>query len=279
MALKRVGFHIDPAFAKRHGVDLLDPQAAKHYKERNKRMEVKYTKAAKRRHIELIWDQSLWNSGEIEFAFSDWKPEERANVQKARNLGNKAYKLSHLLLAENFNVVMSGEAGVGKTSLALAMVTYLREHGKTALFVSTDELISMINDQYNYDDVKQQLNLTKKAMYTADILLLDDLGAEGGSISKVNDDHYSGVRQDMQRFMQDVANNRYEGTQEEQNSARGKGIKLPKPVHSTIITTNNTTDELERIYAHRTISRLITRDSKHRLAFNDMEDMRVKEGL
>lgn len=279
MTLKRVGFHIDPEFAKKHGVDLLDPQALKHYKERNEQMEVKYTKAAKRRHIELIWDQSLWNSGEIEFAFSNWKPEERSNVQKARNLGNKAYKLSHFLLNNNFNVVMSGEAGVGKTSLALAMVTFLREHGKTALFVSTDELLSMISNQYDYEDVRQQLNRTKKAMYTADVLLLDDLGAEGGSISKVNGDHYSGVRQDMQRFMQDVANNRYEGTQEEQNNARKKGIKLPKPAHSTIITTNNTTDELERIYAHRTISRLITRDSNHRLAFNDMEDMRMKEGL
>ncbi len=52
-----------------------------------------------------------------------------------------------------------------------------------------------------------------------------------------------------------------------------------KPVHQTIITTNNLTDELIRIYGERTVSRLVTRDPNHRLAFNDMEDMRIKEGI
>ena len=76
-----------------------------------------------------------------------------------------------------------------------------------------------------------------------------------------------------------IANNRYEGTEKERKRADEKNIKLIKPVHQTIITTNNTTDELIRIYGERTISRLVTRDPNHRLPFNEMDDMRIKEGI
>ena len=116
-------------------------------------------------------------------------------------------------------------------------------------------------------------------MKTCDVLLLDDLGADGGNIEKVMGKGYTGTRKDLQALLFEIVNTRYEGTKKEQRIADDNHVKLIKPVHQTIVTTNNLTDELIRIYGERTISRLVTRDPNHRLAFNNMEDMRTKEGI
>lgn len=279
MAFMKLDLNLDPAIFAEHGVDIHGYTAQKRFEERNKRMERKYNQQAIRNRQKLVWDKSLWGSGEIEFTFKDWKPDERQNKAKAISLGNKAFKLAKEMVNGHLNVAMSGLAGVGKTSLALAMLNKLKQANKTVLFVSVIALNQLVADQYEYSDRKNQLRDLKRAMCECDVLLLDDLGADGGSAEKVMSKGYTGARKDVQTLMFDVANNRYEGTKKEQNAARKAGIKLKKPVHQTIITTNNLTDELERIYGERTISRLISRDPNHRLAFNDMEDMRVKEGI
>ena len=279
MAFMKLDLNLDPAIFAEHGVDIHGSTAQKRFEERNKRMERKYNQQAIRNRQKLVWNKSLWASGEIDFTFKDWKPNERQNPVIAKNLGNKAFKLAHEMVNGHLNVIMSGDAGVGKTSLALAMINALKKTNKTVLFVSVIALSQLVSEQYQYSDREEQLRDLKRAMCECDVLLLDDLGADGGSAEKVMSKGYTGARKDVQTLMFDVANNRYEGTKKEQNAARKAGIKLKKPVHQTIITTNNLTDELERIYGERTISRLISRDPNHRLAFNDMEDMRVKEGI
>lgn len=247
--------------------------------QRKKEMDNHYITVNQHQKMDAVFSHSLWASGSIEFTFKDWKPQEHKNVQKARNLGNKAYILARQMVNGHLNVVMSGDAGVGKTSLALAMLDYLWKHDKQVLFVSVVALSQLMSDQYEYSDKKNQLNQLKRAMRSCDILLLDDLGADGGSVEKVNGRGYTGARKDLQELLFDVANNRYEGTKKERELAKRSNIKLLKPVHQTIITTNNMTEELERIYGERTVSRLISRDPNHRLAFNGMEDMRPKEGI
>lgn len=272
--------NLPPELFAKHGVNVNDDSLAKRVNDRNKRMEKLYNQQNKRNKQKVIWDKSLWASGEISFNFKNWEPNERQNPIKAKNLGNKAFKLAHQMATNgHLNVIMSGDAGVGKTSLALAMLSKLKQDNKTVLFVSVIALSQLVSDQYEYNDRKEQLRELKRAMCECDVLLLDDLGADGGSAEKVMSNGYTGARKDVQALMFDVANNRYEGTRKEQNAARKAGVKLSKPVHQTIITTNNLTDELERIYGERTISRLISRDPNHRLAFNDMEDMRTKEGI
>ena len=279
MAFMKLDLNLEPAIFAEHGVDIHGSIAKKRFEERNKQMERKYNQQAKRKKQRIVWNKSLWASGEIDFTFKDWKPNERQNPVIAKNLGNKAFKLAHEMVNGHLNVIMSGDAGVGKTSLALAMLNKLKQANKTVLFVSVIALSQLVADQYEYSDRKNQLRDLKRAMCECDVLLLDDLGADGGSTEKVMSNGYTGARKDVQTLMFDVANNRYEGTRKEQNAARKAGVKLSKPVHQTIITTNNLTDELERIYGERTISRLISRDPNHRLAFNDMEDMRTKEGI
>ena len=279
MAFVKASWNIDPKLFEKAGVDIHDPKLKEIVEERNKQMHNKFNRQLKRKKVSLMWNKSLWASGEIEFTLDDWKPSERENALKAKNLGNKAFKLTKEMLNGHLNVVMSGDAGVGKTSLALAMGDLLRKQNMTVLFVSTVALSQLVSDQYNYTDRKEQLLALTKAMENCDVLILDDLGADGGSAEKVMSAGYAGTRKDLQTLMFEVANARYEGTKEERKNANEKGIKLIKPVHETIITTNNMTDELIRIYGERTVSRLITRDPNHRLAFNDMEDMRMKEGI
>lgn len=279
MTFKRVGFDIDPKLFEQAGVDIHDPNLRARAEERNKQMNKRFNRELKQKQSNAVWSKSLWASGEIKFTLNEWKPEERSNPVKAKNLGNKAFKLAKEMVNGHLNVIMSGDAGVGKTSLALAMINMLRETGKTALFVSTVALNELVSEQYEYSDRKKRLQELARAMKTCDVLLLDDLGADGGSAEKVMGYGYTGTRKDLQALLFDIANNRYEGTEKERRAADKNHIKLIKPVHQTIITTNNLTDELIRIYGERTISRLVTRDPNHRLAFNDMDDMRIKEGI
>lgn len=260
-------------------INLDDPKLKEKYKQRNKQKVLEYTRENTHNKAETVWEHSLWSSAPIEFNFSDWKPNERQNTDKAKKLGNKAFVLAKELQTKAFNVVMSGDAGVGKTSLALAMLYQLKDAGKRVMFVSTSELMHLVSEQYSYRDRAKELEDVKRAMCECDVLLLDDFGAEGGSIKKITSGDFTGVRRDMQSLIYDVANARYEGTWREQKTAVKAGKKLPKPVRSTIVTTNNQTGELELIYDKRTVSRLISKNPEHRLAFNDMEDMRPKEGL
>lgn len=264
-------------FAKHFSLD--DPELEERYRNRNKRMERQYNVQALANRINLMWSKSLWGSSPIDFTFDDWKPEERKNVEMAKHLGNKAYLLSREMVNGHLNVVLSGDAGVGKTSLALAMLSKLRQSGVTTLFVSVVALDQLLSDQYKFGDCEERLGRLREAMAKVDVLLLDDLGAEAGDVRKVMSSDYTGTRKDMQKLIFEVANERYEGTKAERNAARKQGRKLIKPVHQTIVTTNNITDELKRIYGERTTSRLITQMPEHRLPFNDMEDMRQVNGF
>ncbi|MBS6380684.1 MAG: hypothetical protein KH407_04990 [Streptococcus sp.] len=98
-------------------------------------------------------------------------------------------------------------------------------------------------------------------MTEANILILDDFGTEGGLVSRIMEPGYKGAHANLQQLMYEVANARF-----------GKSDKM------TIITTNNTNQELERIYDPKIVSRLVTKKKEHRIAFNGMEDVRAMEG-
>ena len=48
------------------------------------------------------------------------------------------------------------------------------------LFVSVIALSQLVSEQYQYSDREEQLRDLKRAMCECDVLLLDDLGADGG---------------------------------------------------------------------------------------------------
>lgn len=192
------------------------------------------------------------------FMFDKWRPEMQTDLQKSRDLGNRAYKLTKQMVEMPKNVVLFGPRGTGKTSLALAMLTSLRDEGQSGLFISTAELSNLMGLQYDAPDVRLRLVGIERAMKEAGVLLLDDFGTEGGMKLDIKP-----VRRDMQELMYRVANARLDF---ESNSPR----------LSTIITTNNEMDELERMYNSKLISRIIPKSKDCTLNFEKLTDVRGK---
>lgn len=86
-------------------------------------------------------------------------------------------------LVEQFPVVergllFYGDAGVGKTHLAVALMKEaIARKGARAVFFETRELLKLVRDTYNEASEATELSVLRPVL-EADLLVLDDLGAE-----------------------------------------------------------------------------------------------------
>ncbi|AVK60550.1 DNA replication protein [Lactobacillus sp. CBA3605] len=203
---------------------------------------------------------SVWSGNvHLQFKFKDWDVQKQSNIEVARKLGNQAFVLTKQLKSAKFNVLLSGVYGVGKTSLALAIADQLRQSGQTVMFVSTAELLRLVNDKYEAPDVRVKLIEITQAMKSVDVLILDDFGTEGGKATE--NGYYRPVHRDLQAMMYQVANARCDF---ERNEVK----------HSTIVTTNNTRGQLENMYDTKIVDRLLSKVKEHQLLFDEMKGVR-----
>lgn len=242
-----------------HGVDTSQPIG-----DRDERVELdnqRFTRMLRKQQARAIETESLYpNDHKIGFKFEDWKPALQPDKQRARAIGVKCFNFAKRF-DKPFELFMVGAPGVGKTSLALAMLSSAKQQGFSTLFISTIMLRGMYIQMYHDEVIKQRLWNVVGAMKKADVLVLDDFGTEGGSVNKVEQDGYTGAHQDMQRDMYDVANARWDA---EHN----------RPAKTTIVTSNNILEDLVKIYDPKTISRLIPNDPEYTVAFLKMKDVR-----
>ena len=216
--------------------------------------------AVKINHQRHYYAMSVWSGNiPLRFDFSNWDIQKQPNIEQAKKLGNQAFALAKQLVNSQFNVILSGDRGVGKTSLALAIMDQLKKSGQTVMFVSTAELLRLVNDKCEAPDVRTRLIEITKAMRSADVLVLDDFGTEGGKPSDRG--FYRPVHKDLQTMMYQVANARCDF---EHNEVK----------HTTIITTNNKKKQLEDMYDRKTIDRLFSKVAGHQLLFDEMEGVR-----
>lgn len=245
--------------AAEHGVELItDEEQKREFKEKR---EEEWHKSVvddifqkKMRFFDSI---SLWSGDEkIEFTFNDWDAAKQKDVQQAKDIGNQCFSLAKKMLTDNFNVMLMGKPGTGKTSLALAMLDAVHKKNKTTMFVSTMAFSLLLKKSFNDKNAKFQVEKVSNAMKRADVLLLDDFGTEGGMDG-------SPVYNELQSRLFDIADARIV-----------KDKKTGKRLKSTILTTNNSFQQLQGMYNEKILSRLIPHESDQIVAFKNMEDVR-----
>lgn len=256
--LQQVKFDVD-AIAARLGIDMTNAPTREELAERCfQRGYASYM----RKQRQLPYKHSVWHGGQRQhFTFADWQVTLQADADLAAQLGNRAFRLAKQMTTQPLNVLLLGGSGVGKTALSLAMLAYLKPT-HSVMFVSTTELANLLAQQYHFSDIRHQLQQIEIAMKQAQILILDDFGTEGGMRNhSAGIENINPVRKDLQELLYRVADERF-------NLATNQ-VKL-----STIITTNNSQSQLEAMYHPKLISRLLPKESAHRLAFNGMHDVR-----
>ena len=173
----------------------------------------------------LVLDESI-----VAATFDNYEPnndETTKAKQQARHIAGE-----YLQSDKQFNTIITGIPGVGKSHLAMSMLKAVNEHSnplRSCLFISVNELMRLVRDSFNNQQSKYTESNMARLIGNADLLVLDDLGSES---SFKRDNRESSEY--TQQFLFGLLDRR----------------------QRTIITTNLTRTELEDIYNPKLVSRL-----------------------
>lgn len=197
------------------------------------------------RNQSVLTDEDLLNA-----SFTTYEADKLEEVQNKES-ATKAF--ASYKDGDTFTTWFAGDPGVGKSHLAMSILRNLNEAGeknKSCLFVSIDEMFLRIRNSFDDRESRYTEHYFADLLASVDYLVLDDLGTETGG---------SGTKKTASDFVMRVL---YAITNGRQNK-------------STIVTTNLTRQELERMYDRKLVSRLMK--NIHVIKFSDTTDKRIKK--
>lgn len=157
----------------------------------------------------------------------------------------------------SFNTLMFGNAGAGKTHLAIAMLNYINTHSKPrqrCLFLSLNMLLEKRQAHVeNSENNNWDNEYLRKIVSKADVVVVDDLGAETPNHSSYNQAGASNFTQ--------------------------KAINIIYDSNARIITTTNySLKDFYKTYDQRLVSRILNNAKGHMIDFSKVVDYRIFGG-
>lgn len=187
-----------------------------------------------------MWQGVVKNSitlGNPEVIFSKRFTNFKAENDRAKEIGNQAYIFAEQMRTDPLHVMLTGQTGAGKTHLSIAMMyKYLMngEANKHGILINFSDYVALKKLAMNEINGETQRLLTRanKLVQKSEIVILDDIGAERGGTKEVvtATDFETGL---LLQFM---------------NAREGKRL---------IITSNLTSEQLDKKYDQRTTSRIM----------------------
>lgn len=216
-------------------------------------------KSIKRNREKVYRLDCVWGtSGKQTFTFKQWNPNVQKDKQLAYDILKKSSSITRRLADKNFNVLLYGDAGTGKTAMSLAIMDALQNNtDKTVMFISVVDLRELIMYDFNDNNAAIKIKNIERSMREVDVLILDDFGSEAGGMKNT-----SSASERLQQFWFRVG------------EARQRKDKNGLKMFSTIVTTNNDREDLERMYNKKIVSRLITKKADNVVVFDGLEDLR-----
>ncbi|CAN7412828.1 ATP-binding protein [Peribacillus frigoritolerans] len=200
------------------------------------------------KHNTLLRDSLISDKTILNARFENYEvnqDEQRANKQKVMSLSEQ-YRIGNI-----FNIFIQGTTGAGKSHLAYSLLKSIHDSSETTscLYIDIDEMIRKIKDSFNNKESKYTESYFVNLLTEVDFLVLDDLGAEVGSIDTTRQ-----ATDFIQRVLRAVLNARQD--------------------KCTITTSNLSSVQLKSIYDKKIISRLFK--NPRYVVFQKTEDQRVK---
>lgn len=192
----------------------------------------------------IFLDDTLKQATFDSYEATDFETER--NKEMALNIARQYYK------GANYNTIFTGKAGTGKSHLSMAMLQVVNEYSepyRKCLFVSLDELMRRIKDSFNNKESYYTEQRMIDLLTEADLLVLDDLGAETGAVTTDRT-----ATDFTTRTLYAIINGR-----------------MNKP---TIITTNLSSKDMAKMYDSKLISRMFRGADGHVIKFEKTNDKR-----
>ena len=199
-------------------------------------------------HNTLLRDSLISDKTILQARFENYEvnqEEQRCNKQEVKSL-SECYRNGH-----TFNIFIQGTTGAGKSHLAYSLLKNIHDSSDkiSCLYIDIDEMIRKIKDSFNNKESKYTESYFVNLLSKVDFLVLDDLGAEVGSIDTTRQ-----ATDFIQRVLRAVLNARQD--------------------KSTITTSNLSSAQLKSIYDKKIISRLFK--NPRYVIFEKTKDQRVK---